>query len=429
MENINIINILNNIKLIYDRKNIINNIYKFMIIPKEYKNCLYDKEFIYNICALDHDYLTWNDMITLNDFPTKKNNALKNMYTNLNYFLNTTIENMKERIKSDGVSLFIGKDEYYPSKKSNFIKSNYSLNLVGNIILDHTSKWNNICTVNLDNKLVFNNYEYNDSLNINKEKDIVFNYTVAPRASSYNLEKYKIYMRNAIKLQFYAMYNHFTNNEIKIMIWNPFGIGAFLVGYKGGKNELRKEVVSFMFEEYKNGIFDNSKFILVLGTVLKESDVKPILTNVFKDYEFESKNKSVVIITKGDMLAFAYQCKKIYKNVSVTMAGDPEGPGNHFFNLPINPPSKNPNLWDPYNTARTASDENNTRRSNLIWKVFYINLYNDLENIIAELNNENNYNDIITKICIKYKKRKINMNNDLKHVIENIYNDSIKNVV
>jgi hypothetical protein len=96
------------------------------------------------------------------------------------------------------------------------------------------------------------------------------------------------------------------------------------------------------------------------------------------------------------------------------MAADIAGPGNHFYKLPG--PRKS-------HTARCASDENNTRRSNLIWKVIYINLKQllsskidlqtllNLDNIKAINGSDNKIDQLARYIsrAYRYNKRKYSM--------------------
>jgi hypothetical protein len=342
-----------------------------------------------HICDLSqhNPYLTWDDIGAKE--PNRLINAQRNMYTNLNYLLNGDWRLMEKQLLSDGISLHIGNpNDFFKSHKA-ILKGNHSLNIRGNIILKGDAEWNpyNEYDKYLNNRIIMEGYKFgNQTLKVNQTTDILFNYTVAPNPSFYqDINEYYFHMRNAIKLGMDAMFNDLDNSanslirkwsninttKPKILIWNPFGLGAFLVRYKGDKDEVKKRVIRSMLEVYRDGNYENSKLIYVGKNIISDDKFYRIFDQVYNagagagaSYDLKANHKSV-ILASGDMLTIARETRQLGHPTAVSMAADIAGPGNHFFNLPG--PRKS-------HTARQASDENNTRRSNIIWKAIYINI-------------------------------------------------------
>jgi hypothetical protein len=160
-----------------------------------------------------------------------------------------------------------------------------------------------------------------------------------------------------------------------------------------------------MLEVYRDGNYENSKLIYVGKNIISDDKFYRIFDKVYNagagagagagaSYDLKANHKSV-ILASGDMLTIARETRQLGHPTAVSMAADKAGPGNHFFNLPGGP--KKPD------TARQASDENNTRRSNLIWKVIYINLKQLLHqrqdiNMRLDINNVKRISDSSNKL-------------------------------
>jgi hypothetical protein len=347
---------------------------------------------ILHICQMPYRYLTWNDIGAKE--PNRLINAQRNMYTNLNYLLKGDWRLMEKQLLSDGISLHIGNpNDFFKSHKA-ILKGNHSLNIRGNIILKGDAEWSPYPEYDryLKNRLILDGtYRLgNKTLDVDPNTDILFNYTVAPNPSFYrDINKYYRHMKNAIKLGMDAMYEDLDNSgnslirvwqngnagaaapKPKILIWNPFGLGAFIRKYRGNKEAVKEEVIRLMLEIYRDGHYDNSKLIYVGKNIISDDKFYRIFDQVYNvgagagaSYDLKANHKSV-ILASGDMLTIARETRQLGHPTAVSMAADIAGPGNHFFNLPG--PRKS-------HTARQASDENNTRRSNIIWKAIYINI-------------------------------------------------------
>jgi hypothetical protein len=241
-----------------------------------------------HICDLSqhNPYLTWDDIGAKE--PIRLINAQRNMYTNLNYLLNGDWRLMEKQLLSDGISLHIGNpNDFFKSHKA-ILQGNHSLNIRGNIILKGDLEWSpyNEYDKYLNNHIIMEGYKFgNKTLKVDPTTDILFNYTVAPNPSFYqDINEYYFHMRNAIKLGMDAMYNDLDNSanslirkwsninttKPKILIWNPFGLGAFLVRYKGDKDEVKKRVIRSMLEVYRDGNYENSKLIYVGKNIISD---------------------------------------------------------------------------------------------------------------------------------------------------------------
>ena len=181
----------------------------------------------------------------------------------------------------------------------------------------------------------FNIKNYNQSLDLDTNTSILFNYTVPPAANRINgqLNDYYKWMRNSIKLGMFAMYDHHKeNNKKTILVWNPFGLGAFLRGpYTDSQQQIiKKEVIKLLFQVYMMGDFNNSLLVFVGQGIIPDSDFRNILDTINSN-DLANQQKGI-IITSGDMLNIAIEYRKQGYNVSVSMAADCIGPGNRFSN-------------------------------------------------------------------------------------------------
>jgi hypothetical protein len=356
-------------------------------------------------------YKNWND-ITPTEFEERRKNAVNNMYTNLNYFFNTDWKLMESKIKQDGICLYtddIHKANYFEAEKA-YLKSYYSLNIVGNVVLTDNIIWKSGYSLDTSFTEPFN-YKYNRSLDIDKNTEIVFNYTTPPSANHYDpsqLNKYYMHMKSAIRLGMIAMYDHYRNSpKTKVLIWNPFGLGAFIKTFKGDKEQIKNQVIKILFEVYRDGSFPNSVLVFVGKGIISDQQFEGIYQEVFKNIDLQNSQKSL-IIASGDMLNIALEYKNKGNDVAITMAADTIGPGNRFFQMPIGAKE---------GRARQASDENNTRRSNIIWKVLYLNLKCVIEKEGRKSISSRDLEEIGSKINNAYKKRR---NCDLYDVVRDI---------
>ena len=296
-------------------------------------------------------------------------NANSNFYTNMNYYLTTKFSTLNKYLIDDGIRLFVDNDATnYFADNDFFFKSTYSLNVNGNIILNHDENWST--TYKLDQHIELKDKITKESIITNKLTMVTFNYTVFPNASLYtNMDKYYINMRATTRLSLFALYNSeingLDNQKHKIIVWNPCGLGAFLNNYKGDKEEVKKKVTHILFDEYSKGKFPNSTLVFVGSEDLLGDNTFTKIQEIYNNSFTKDAEKSIIYVV-GDMLSVA----KIYASkgnfdVSVSMSADVVGPGNRFFMMPSVIPGN----------ARNASDENNTRRSNIMWKIVLLNLY------------------------------------------------------
>lgn len=321
---------------------------------------------------LYHPYKTWDDL-TPEEFEARQKNAFKNMCTNLQFLFGTKDwKGLEKKLLSEGLQIVIsgGETDHFNSGNA-FLKSYYSLNIQGNIILENCTNWDS--EIPLDSKF-FAFPPKDQSLEFNNETAILFNYTVPPCANDikeHQLPEYYEHMRYALKLGMYSMCNFYKDNKKIVMVWNPFGLGAFLRRFKPEHKqaEIKREVIKIMFEVYNAGNYFNSAFIFVGRNLISDDEFESIYDSVFDELDLIKKQKRVVI-TSGDMLDIALAYREMDYNVAISMAADCLGPGNQFYKLPEAIVKGN---------ARKASDENNTRRTNIIWKVLYLNLKAEFE--------------------------------------------------
>ncbi len=374
---------------------------------------------VLHICEMPYPYLSWEDTYPGETSPgtsfrTRKANALNNMYTQLNYFINTDWREMERKLLTEGVSLHVGRPADFFDVRTAFLNGNHSLNIRGNVVLDGSREWNPYPEYARHfNTRFFFGRDYDQSsaarnsiLQVDPNTDILYNYTVSPNISFYDRKEaqYYAHMQNAIKLGMDAMYKDLDNSpdskirvwnyntgaaaagavpltKPKVLIWNPFGLGAFLVRYKGDQEAVKERVIRSMLEIYRDGDYENSKLIYVGKGIIPDADFRRIFDEVYNNgtaataataaataaatgYDLKANKKSV-ILASGDMLDIARETRLMGHPTAVSMAADTIGLGNKFFQLPN---------YGKQGHARKASDENNTRRSNIIWKVFYINL-------------------------------------------------------
>lgn len=339
-------------------------------------------------------YLPWSE----DNINSRKVNAMKNIMTSLNYYLNNSFDNLNNYIVKDGIKLFVDTNEnnYFSCNDTDFMKSNYALNINGNIVLNHDDAWST--PFNLADGLISKNGYINDSIKFDLQKSVTFTYVVAPNASNYSddLHTYYKHMRNAVKLALHSMYNNqIQEKKHQVLIWNPFGMGAFLSTYNGPdtKEELKTKVLKILFEEYSHGSFADSTLIFVASDDFFENNTLQKITDIYNMSPVI--HKKTVSFMNGDMLAVAKSYISFGTHVSVLMAADTVGPGNHFFMLPEEGKLGN---------ARHASDENNSRRSNIIWKLFLLNMYFPVRNKgRKELFASYDVEEILSKIKIMYK--------------------------
>ena len=186
-------------------------------------------------------------------------NANANFFSNMNYYLTTKFSTLNKYLITDGIKLFVDNNttNYFMCDDDFFFKSNLSLNINGNIVLDSDSSWST--KRNLDQHIQIKQKATKTAIITNKLTMVTFNYTVFPNISLYtNMEKYYNNMKAATKLSLYAMYNgtndngtndNGTNDKHKVLVWNPCGLGAFLNNYKGqeSKDQIKKKVIGILF--------------------------------------------------------------------------------------------------------------------------------------------------------------------------------------
>jgi len=202
-------------------------------------------------------------------------------------------------------------------------------------------------------------------------KEVIYNYTIAPVAHDLSaINDYK----KAVFLGMQSMYKsilNFKTNVTKIaLVWNPFGMGAFNRIKDINEKEMYNELcITTLFDEYNKLVSSvkniEIRLVFVSGNFINDEKAKRILTT-FDDNL--SRNFLLDIYTEGDMLDIAVEYSNKGYNTTVSMAGDKYGPGNHFYNFPTYSDVKEGKY------ARTASDENNTRRSDIIHIVFLLQI-------------------------------------------------------
>ncbi len=268
-----------------------------------------------------------------NYFDIRLNHTLNNCAKAIHFLQTHTKQELKNILKNSIKYIINENDNFFDTydKKLNFMSGNLSLTLNVKPNLSGALDW---CPY------------------INNNLNIWYNYTIFPSANNYNelsLDKYFSDMRNAIKLTLSSM-----SVIGKIFVFNPIGMGAFMSKTKMDTNMLKKKIIHILLEEYSS-IPNNyvTKLLLVMKGIISENDYNKIVESVFKNNMHESKS---ILWLEGDMIDYAMNEKQFNMNeqVIITMAGDIFGPSNRCLKLPEC--NKNGN-------AKSASDENNTRRS------------------------------------------------------------------
>jgi hypothetical protein len=293
-----------------------------IIIESNWHQHIYFKNIIIN------KYISWYD-ITMYDFVDRLNNLLENCRKAISFFQNHTKQELKVKLM-ENISVRINNtDKFFGWNKKYFMKSNIAINLNVRPTLSGSHNWTPYINTNLN---------------------IWYNYVVYPSANYYRentLHDYYMHMRSAIKLTLESM-----NTIGNIFVFNPIGMGAFMRRYNGDTNELKKTIIEILFDEYKSlQVKSKTKMILVMKGIITDIDFWNIHEKVFN-----KQNNKEIILTDGDMIDIAMNEKQKNTNdqIIITMAGDTFGPSNKCMYLPE---------FDKKGNAKTASDENNTRRS------------------------------------------------------------------
>ncbi len=338
-------------------------------------------------------YFPWtsnsNDISLCNYHNIRLQHTLNNCSKAIHFLQTHTKQELKDILKNNIKYVINENDNFFDTyaKKLNFMGGNLSLTLNVKPNLSGTLDW---------------------APYINNNLNIWYNYTIFPSANNYNeysLNKYYSDMRNAIKLTFKSMYN-----IGRIFVFNPIGMGAFMNKTKLDKNMLKKQIIQILLEEYK--LLSNdyvTKLLLVMKGIISENDYNKIFELVFDNNINESKN---VLWLEGDMIDYA-MCEKqrnVNEQIIITMAGDTFGPSNRCLKLPE---------FNKNGNAKTAADENNTRRSyEAIYMCILLHLWNKFDSLNFSQFILDNYNIIEQQKFAKYIYQQCN--NRKKTLKENI---------
>lgn len=344
-----------------------------------------------NLCVRKK-YIPWTNLNN-EEYEIRKANTM-NLFTKQFTIINENpfkelLRKIVDKSKRDIVELYVdnNKQHYYIDRKHIF-KSNMVLSISGNIMLRGDEVWT-------------------PYTNIEDEDKVIFTFAVAPSGNhllsaknkNHKLEIYKNHMKKSVHLAMYSMYESakLLRDKYVYLIWNAFGLGAFISKLNEETKVLVQTIVlKIIIDTFNDFDFSDCTLALVFGNLLEGHKT---------DYYMKNNNGNILWLY-GDMLDIALDFKRSENcEVSVLMASNNNGIGNHFFNLPKGTRGGN---------ASKASEENNIRRSNIIWKVLFINFY-DMKlrsGMVKEINNKKNRTDVDRSINQIYERRKVELEID-----------------
>lgn len=411
-------------------------------------------------------YVDWTEVG--NNYNKRYHQALNNIK-----YARTYLDN-----NNDVISKYVQNPLYVNINKSNLndqhvINFDQALSINVNIVFRGDAEWSNYepnkkinvwCNFVIApkaNKFEDHSYLYTDNqgnwfLDSNSNKYI--------NKTKFNnfIKKYSLSYLDKFKQQLNLLYTSMAKLS-QIFILNPFGLGAFMKYSPLSDDKKTKEDILKLFITQFYELNDDKTFVLVLVNFQKvinlnnsvfhgaKYDLGINANDIFKSTIDKSKSKSksnrIIYSVEGDMVDIGHIMKNLYNDfeISISMAGDENGPGNIFEMLPKNTKGGN---------ASSASDENNTRRMEYydIATVLYLkqgneNIYKKIEklrnkntesfdnNITIKLfhefdmtinkfiswnNLENNRRLIVARNNIKCALRKLKNLNNLKTIVDNI---------